>query len=250
MIEIREIDKCFKTEYSTLQVYQGLNLKIFPNDFVVIIGANGSGKSTLLNLITHEIEIDKGDILLDKSSIKQIKKHKLYQKIARVHQNPEQGTAPNLTIMENFLLTQNKGKLFNLNSLFSQNQQLFKEQVQTLEMGLEDKFDVKAKQLSGGQRQALALVMASLSQPDVLLLDEHTAALDPKSSKTIMELTQRLVDEMNITTLMVTHNLQHALDYGNRLVMFKEGKVALDLNKEEKDKLSINDLRKLFSEDV
>lgn len=250
MLTLKNIDKTFNGGTSAeSSLYNDLNLEIEKGEFVTIIGSNGSGKSTLLNLICGQLKPDDGFIEFDKQNLLKIKGFQRFKRISRVYQDPLAGTSPSLTVIENLSLAAGKGKLFTLKKLSTQDERKhFIELLKTLDMNLEDKLDVKVAQLSGGQRQALSLLMALMNNPDVLLLDEHTAALDPKSSEAIMALTDKMIKEKNITSVMVTHNLNHALEYGSRLLMFHEGKIIHDIKGEEKQRLNRDQLINMFME--
>ena len=227
-----------------------LSLKnIYKSDFVSIVGSNGSGKTTILNLISGTQPIDKGDIYLKGENINKMKEFERARRIARVYQDPALGTSPNLTVLENLALADNKGHMYGLSFALNKKKKAeYIDLLKSLGMGLEERINTKVKLLSGGQRQALALLMATLQPVDILLLDEHTAALDPKTSEQIMKLTNRIIKEKNITTLMVTHNLRYAVEYGNRLLMFNQGKIIIDKSNKEKDNTSVDDLLKTFNE--
>lgn len=250
MLSFKEIDKTFNKGTSTeSSLYKDLNLDINNGEFITIIGSNGSGKSTLLNLICGQVKPDNGLIKFDSENLLKTKGFHRFKRISRVYQDPLAGTSPSLTVIENLALASGKGKLFNLRKLSAKNERSkFIEILASLDMNLEDKLDVKVAQLSGGQRQGLSLLMALMNEPDVLLLDEHTAALDPKSSEAIMALTNKMIQERKITTIMVTHNLNHALEYGTRLLMFHEGKIIHDVKAEEKKKLDREKLINMFVE--
>lgn len=250
MLRVEHIFKKFNphTEHESI-LYKDLNLEVEQGEFVTIIGSNGSGKSTLLNMICGTVKPDQGVIEFQGLNILKLKDYKRFKNISRVYQDPLAGTAPSLTVLENLSLALDKGKLFNLKrAVRKDKEQFFKEQLKTLHLGLEEKLNVQVGQLSGGQRQALSLLMSLMNEPDLLLLDEHTAALDPKSSEIIMSLTQDMISQRNITSAMVTHNLQHALDYGTRLLMFHEGKIIHDIKGEAKSNLKRSDLIKMFRE--
>lgn len=250
MLNVQGISKKFnlKTESETT-LYKDLALNVEEGEFVTIIGSNGSGKSTLLNMICGQVKPDAGSIDFMGKNLLKTKNYKRFERISRVYQDPMSGTSPSLTVLENLSLALDKGNLFNIRKAVRRDKKtFFIEQLKSLGLGLEDKLDVKVGQLSGGQRQALSLLMSLMNDPDLLLLDEHTAALDPKSSETIMALTQAMVSKRNITTVMVTHNLQHALDYGTRLLMFHQGRIIADIRGEAKDALVRDDLIKLFLE--
>lgn len=250
MLEFNNIYKTFnKGTDAELKLYSDLSLDVRDGEFVTIIGSNGSGKSTLFNLLCAEIQPDYGSIHFDKQNLQKVKTYERFKEISRVYQDPVAGTSPSLTIMENLSLAFDKGQLMNLKRGIRQDKiQHFKKLLSELDLGLEGKLDAKVGQLSGGQRQALSLLMAFMNDPKVLLLDEHTAALDPKSSEIIMKLTKKMVEQRDITTMMVTHNLQHALDYGTRLLMFHKGKIIYDVSGSEKQNLTRNDLISLFME--
>lgn len=248
MLQVQDVAVTFNqgTE-AEMMLYNGLNVAFNQGEFITIIGSNGSGKSTLLNMICGQVRPDMGQITFMEKNILKQKDYKRFAHISRVYQDPVAGTSPSLTVMENLSLAVNKRRLFNFyKAVNPKMKEFFVEKLKTLNMGLETKLDVKVGQLSGGQRQALSLLMSLMNNPQLLLLDEHTAALDPKSSEAIMELTDKLVKESHITTVMVTHNLQHALDYGDRLLMFHGGKIIVDIKQNEKKKLTRSDLIELF----
>lgn len=249
MLELSNITKIYnKGTITESTVLDGFNLTVRDGEFVSIVGSNGSGKTTLLNIICGSVPIEGGDILLNGSSVKKLKSYKRYRSIGRVYQDPSVGTCPNLTILENMSLADNKGKSFGLG--FSVNKSrigLYRDKIAELGLGLEDKMSVKVGSLSGGQRQALALVMATLTPIDFLILDEHTAALDPKTAEVIMELTDRIVREKGLTAMMVTHNLRYAAEYGSRLIMLDKGKAVLDVSGEEKAATTVEGILSLFN---
>lgn len=248
MLEIKNLCKVFNANTVNENIlFQNLNLNIEKGDFVTLIGSNGAGKSTLLNIIAGSIEEDSGSIYLDKCGLCGIPEYKRAARIGRVFQEPSKGTAPDMTILENLSMSYNKGKTFGLGfGISKKNITLFKELLSSLNLGLEDKLNTKVGLLSGGQRQALSLVSAIMSKPELLLLDEHTAALDPKTSERIVEITDNIVSQNNTTTLMVTHNLNHAVSLGNRLVMMHRGDVVLDISGDEKKNLTTDKLLKCF----
>jgi putative ABC transport system ATP-binding protein len=230
-------------------VFEDYNFSVEKGEFVSIVGSNGSGKTTLLNLIGGNIDIDAGRIILNDKDITFQKEYIRSRNIGRVFQDPAKGTAPNMTIAENLSIAENKGNLYNLSiGLNRKNIEHFKYLVSTLNLGLEDKLDVKVGALSGGQRQALALLISTMTPIDLLLLDEHTAALDPKTSESIMELTDKIVKEKNLTTLMITHNLKFAVNYGSRIIMMDKGHSIIDKSGEEKNSVDIKSLLKVFNE--
>lgn len=218
-------------------------------EFVSIIGSNGSGKTTLLNLICGTKKPDSGSIIFNDRDITKLPEHKRASFIGRVLQDPKLGTCGNLTILENMALADNKNKPYGLS--FSVNRKrtdYYRTLLESCGMGLENRMSVPVGNLSGGQRQALALIIATMTDIELLILDEHTAALDPKSSETLMEITDRVVSEKNLTTVMVTHNLRFAINYGSRLAMMHEGNFVLDIRGEEKKKASVDDLLDKFNQ--
>ena len=248
MINISNIKKTF---YSALgeekAVFNGLNLEINQGDFISVIGSNGAGKTTLLNTISGNIDLDDGYIEVDGKNINNLAKHKRGEFISKVYQNPALGTAPSMTIFENLSMADNKGKIFGLSlGLNYSRKEYYMSLLKELDLGLENLLDTEVQYLSGGQRQCLALIMATLNQPKVLLLDEHTAALDPKTSKIIMDKTEEIVKKSERPTLMITHNLQDAIRYGNRLIMLHNGEIILDIKGKEKEELTQDVLMEIF----
>ena len=226
----------------------GVDLDLAEGDFCTIIGSNGAGKSTLLNLVSGRLRPDSGSVCVDNKDVTRMKEHQRAASIARVFQDPLAGTAPNLTIEENLSLAYLRGKGRGLGpALTEKRRTFFKEQLATLELGLEDRLTHKVGLLSGGQRQALSLLMAGFTQPKVMLLDEHTAALDPGRAALVTELTQRLVEDGGLTTLMVTHNMEQALRVGNRLVMMHEGRIVYEADEALKKTLTMRDLLQEFA---
>ena len=248
MLELRNIYKTYDANLPTqTELFIGLDYSVQQGEFISVVGSNGSGKTTLLNIIAGTVECDTGSISILGKNVTKLKEYRRAKYIARVFQDPKMGTCPTMTVAENLSMADNKGKRYGLKiCLKKKDKPKYKETLQVLGMGLEDKLDVLVGQLSGGQRQALALVMASLSKPDLLLLDEHTAALDPRTSAHIMSLTERIVTERRITTLMVTHNLDYAIRYGERLTMMHAGKVLFDVSGSEKKDQTIDGLIDLF----
>lgn len=248
MIEIKNLHKTFFSEIGTAKpVFKGLDLKIDDGDFVTIIGSNGAGKSTLLNVINGQINPDGGEIILNGSNITNIERHKRSKWISQVYQDPTQGTAPSMTVLENLSMAKNKGKRFNFTfGLDTKNIEFYKNQLKNIGLGLEKQLFTQVGLLSGGQRQCLSLIMATLNHPDILLLDEHTAALDPQTSEIILEITKEIVEKNNITSLMITHNMQDAIKYGNRLIMLHSGEVIFDIKGVEKEKLTVEKLLEMF----
>ena len=247
MLKIRGISKKFKTINGENIIFEGLDLDIKDGDFVTVIGSNGAGKSTLMNLVIGDIEAEDGKILLDSDDITRVDAHIRAKYISKVYQNPTFGTAPSMTIKENMAMAENKGKSFGLRfGLKKGAESRYKEILKTLGLGLENQLDTPVGLLSGGQRQCLSLIMTTMQKPKMLLLDEHTAALDPKTSIMIMEKTREIVERDNLTTLMITHNLQDAIDYGNRLIMLHNKEIILDIRGEDKKSLTIEKLLKVF----
>ena len=248
MLKVTQLSKVFNPNtINENRVFDKLSLEVDKGDFISIIGSNGAGKSTLLNMISGTIEADSGSILLDGTEVINKAEYIRCKDIGRVFQDPSMGVAPNMTILENMALAGNKNKTFGLSFGINKKRiDYYKEMVSELNLGLEDKIYNKVLLLSGGQRQALTLLMAVMSKPKLLLLDEHTAALDPKTSEKIMDITRHIVKDSGITTMMVTHNLKHALENGNRLFMMHRGKILFDVKGSEKEKLDNSKLMALF----
>ncbi|MCQ4725423.1 ATP-binding cassette domain-containing protein [Anaerotignum faecicola] len=250
MLELNSIYKYYNPgTINEMCLFNGFDLKVDDGQFVSVIGSNGSGKTSMLNIICGSIPIEKGDIKIDGQSILSKKEFQRNKIIGRVYQNPSMGTCPNMTILENMALADNKGKTFGLKPGTNRARiNFYKEQLSQLKLGLEDKLDIKVGSLSGGQRQAMALLMATMTPIKFLILDEHTAALDPKTADLIMELTNSIVKEKRLTTIMVTHNLRYAVDYGSRLIMMHQGNIVIDKKGEEKEKTGIDEILGLFNE--
>lgn len=215
-------------------------------DFVTIIGSNGAGKSTLFSAISGAVDINEGSVILDGQDITHEKEYIRSREIGRLFQDPLKGTAPHMTIEENLALSYSRGKHFSLRPVSKKDRQVFIERLKALDLGLEDRLSTKVGTLSGGQRQALTLLMATIVTPKLLLLDEHTAALDPATSQKVLNLSTSIAKEHHITTMMITHNMEDALKYGNRTFIMNNGQVVLELNADEKAHMSVNDLVEKF----
>ncbi|MFA5152883.1 MAG: ATP-binding cassette domain-containing protein [Clostridia bacterium] len=250
LVSIKNVDKTFnKGSVNEVSLFKGFSLDIIKNQFVSVVGSNGSGKTTLLNLICGNMETDTGNIYLKDRNITNLKEHQRAKFIGRVFQDPSKGTCSNLTILENMSLADNKNIGYSLRiGVNKKRKDYYCSQLQLLKLGLENKLDQQVGTLSGGQRQALALLISTMTPIDLLILDEHTAALDPKSSENVMELTDHVIKEKKITTLMVTHNLKYAVNYGNRIIMMHDGKCVVDAAGEKKHSYEISDLLKIFNE--
>lgn len=250
MLKLENICKTFNigtVNESTL--FSNFNLEIKKGEFISVIGSNGSGKTTMLNLICGSIPLDRGNIVVQGQNINKLKEYQRSRFIGRVFQDPAKGTCPSMTILQNMSMADNKGKAFNLTAGINKKRiPFYQEQLARLGLGLEDKLHVKVGALSGGQRQAMALLMSTMTPLDFLILDEHTAALDPKTSEVIMELTDELVREKQLTTLMVTHNLRHAVQYGNRMIMMHQGGIVLDYDAKQKAEANVDDILRVFNE--
>lgn len=229
------------------KVLRGLNLHLAPGDFVTVIGGNGAGKSTMLNSIAGVFFVDKGKIMIDGVDVTRQPEYKRAKYIGRVFQDPKMGTAAGMQIEENLAIAARRGKMPGLGwSSKSGDREAYREMLRELDLGLEDRLSSKVGLLSGGQRQALTLLMATMNQPKLLLLDEHTAALDPKTAIKVLDLTEKIVNRHQLTTLMITHNMRDALRYGNRLIMLHSGEVIVDVKGKEKETLDVADLLKMF----
>lgn len=248
ILSIQSIHKTFEAgTINENHVLRGMELDVQEGDFISIIGGNGAGKSTLMNSLAGTLTVDQGDILLEGKSIKNIPAAKRAKDIARVFQDPKMGTASRLTIEENMAIAYRRGLPRGLSwGVKDSERQIFKESLKELGLGLENRLKVDTQFLSGGQRQALTLMMAALVKPKLLLLDEHTAALDPKTSDMVMDLTKKIVENHQLTTLMITHNMENAIEYGNRLVMLHQGRIVVDVKGEEKKNLTVQNLMDLF----
>lgn len=246
MLQLHHLSKTFKMDANKdndRKALDDVSLDVEEGEFISVIGGNGSGKTTLLNLIAGVFPPDSGTIVLNGVTLNKLKEHKRAKWIGRVFQDPSTGTVASMSVEENMSLAFRRGKVATLQwGLTAKNRKLFTGELAKLHLGLENRLFHKAGLLSGGQRQALTLVMATLRRPDLLLLDEHTAALDPKTAKTVMELTERLISEQHLTAIMITHNMKDAIRYGNRLIMMSDGKMILDVKGKEKEALTVEGL--------
>ncbi|MGM9550712.1 MAG: ABC transporter ATP-binding protein [Clostridia bacterium] len=249
MLEIKNVYKTFNPGTINEKVaLNNLNLTLNDGDFVTVIGGNGAGKSTMLNAVSGVWKVDEGSILIDGIDVTQMPEHKRARFLGRVFQDPMFGTAPDMSIQENMALALRRGKRRGLGwGITEKEKAQFKEALKTLELGLETRVTSKVGLLSGGQRQAVTLLMATLQKPKLLLLDEHTAALDPKTAAKVLELSEMIIEKDNLTALMITHNMKDAIRYGNRLIMMHEGHIIFDVSGEEKKNLTIEELVAKFS---
>ena len=250
MLELKGIDKYYNPgTVNEMCLFDGFNLTVKDGEFVSGVGSDGAGKTSMLSLLCGSIPVEHGSIVMDGQDITNMKEYRRNRRIGRVYQNPAMGTCPSMTILENMSLADNKGKFYGLGRGVNRSRkEHYRELLPRLGLGLEDKLDVLVGSLSGGQRQAMALLMSTMTDVDFLILDEHTAALDPKTAEIIMELTDQIVREKNLTAVMVTHNLRYAVEYGNRLLMMHQGKIMLDLAGEEKKAVKVDDILQQFNE--
>ena len=248
MLEVKNMVKTFfKGTINEKTALQGIDLRLEEGDFCTVIGGNGAGKSTLLNSIAGVFPVDEGSITINDIDVTKMPEYKRAKYIGRVFQDPMVGTAGNMQIEENLILAMRRGKSLGLKWAFKDSEQaFFKERLALLGLGLEERLSARMGLLSGGQRQSITLLMATMLRPELLLLDEHTAALDPKTSQMVMDLTQKIVEHHQLTTLMITHDMNHAIEYGNRLIMLYQGKIVVDVKGEEKKHLTVEDLMHLF----
>lgn len=250
MLELKNIYKYYNPgTVNEMCLFENYNLTVKDGEFVSVVGSNGSGKTSMLNIICGSIPVEDGKIFLDGKDITNEKEYKRNRKIGRVYQNPAFGTCPSMTILENMSLADHKGKFFGLQRGVSKKRtEYYQELLKPLNLGLEDKMHVKVGSLSGGQRQAMALLMSTMTPIEFLILDEHTAALDLKTAEIIMELTGKIVKEKKLTAIMVTHNLRYAVEYGDRILMMHQGQNVMDCAGAEKAAVSIDDILAKFNE--
>ncbi len=250
MLELKNITKVYNpgTVQETV-LFRDFSLTVADGSFVSVVGSNGSGKTSMLNIVCGSIPVEGGKIFMDGKDITKMREFRRYERMGRVYQNPAMGTCPSMTILENLAMADNKGKRYGLGrGINKRRTDAYRAMLEELGLGLEDKLGVTVGSLSGGQRQTLALLMATMNPIDFLILDEHTAALDPKTAEIVMELTARVVREKHLTTLMVTHNLRHAVEYGDRMIMMHQGHIVLDRKGAEKAATRVEDVLELFNE--
>lgn len=250
MLELRNIYKYYNPgTVNEMCLFRDFNLRVEEGEFVSVVGSNGSGKTSMLNIICGSIPVESGQVFIGNKDITREKEHRRNERIGRVYQNPAVGTCPTMTILENMSLADNKGKIYGFRRGTNKTRiSYYRELLAQLKLGLEDKLEAKVGSLSGGQRQAMALVMSTMTPIEFLILDEHTAALDPKTAELIMELTDNIVKEKNLTAIMVTHNLRYAMKSGNRLLMMHQGEVILDKKGAEKSGMTVENVLGLFNE--
>lgn len=250
MLELKNVSKTFNPgTINEKKALIDLSLHLKPGDFVTVIGGNGAGKSTMLNAVAGVWPVDSGSIIIDGINVTGECEHKRAKYIGRVFQDPMMGTAPSMQIEENLALAMRRGKRRGIGwQIGKDEREEYREKLKELGLGLEDRLTAKVGLLSGGQRQALTLLMATLQKPKLLLLDEHTAALDPTTAAKVLELSEKLITENNLTTMMITHNMKDAIAHGNRLIMMNEGRIIFDVEGEEKKKLTKHDLMDKFAE--
>lgn len=250
MLKVNGIYKTFnKGTVNEKRALNGVDLELNEGDFVTIIGGNGAGKSTLLNSICGVFRVDKGSIIIDGEDVTKLPEHKRAKYLGRVFQDPMMGTAADMWIEENISLAYRRGKTRGLKwAITNKERTMYKEMLSQLGLGLENRLSGKVGLLSGGQRQALTLLMAVMRKPKLLLLDEHTAALDPKTAETVLNLSEKFISDENLTAMMITHNMKDAINYGNKLIMMHEGRIIYSVSGEEKKALTVDDLLKKFSD--
>lgn len=250
MLKLTNISKTFFTDLGTnKQVFDNLNFEAKKGDFITIIGSNGAGKSTLLGIINGSIIPDSGNIELNGIDITKFEAYKRSKWVSQVYQDPKIGTSPSMVVLENLSMAMNKGKKFDLSfGLDIKNIEFYEKELEQLGLGLENQLYTRVGSLSGGQRQCLSLIMATLKKPEILLLDEHTAALDPQTSEIILEKTDQIIKKNDIITFMITHNMQDAIKYGNRLIMLHKGNIIFDISGEQKKQLTVEKLLEMFKQ--
>ena len=250
MLEIKNIYKTFNEgTINEKKVFEGLSLTLEEGDFVTVIGGNGAGKSTMLNIVAGAYPVDDGEIIIDGVDVTRLPEYKRASYIGRVFQDPRMGTASDMWVEENMSIADSRGHNRGVRwAIRGKDRERYREQLKLLDLGLENRLTTKMGLLSGGQRQAITLLMAAMKKPKLLLLDEHTAALDPKTAAKVLEITDKLVNENKLTALMVTHNMRDAIAHGNRIIMMNAGKIVLDIKGEEKKKLTVEALLAKFTE--
>lgn len=249
-IEIKNINKTFYSDTDeNFYALKNINLEVNVGDFITIVGGNGAGKSTFLNALAGTFQVDSGEIIINGKNIVKTKEYERAAYISRVYQNLLDGTAPRMTVAENMALAIKRGEKRGLEpGINKSNLKIFEEHLKSLNLGLENRLNTEIGLLSGGQRQAISLLMATIKKPELILLDEHTAALDPKTQKNIMRITNERVIDKKLTAFMITHNLQDALEYGNRMIVMHQGEIVRDFSMEEKKELTTNKLYEILSE--
>ena len=250
MLEIKNIHKTFNEgTINEKKVFEGLSLTLEDGDFVTVIGGNGAGKSTMLNVVAGAYAVDEGEVIIDGVDVTNLPEYKRAKYIGRVFQDPRMGTASDMWVEENMSVADSRGHRRGMRwAIRGKDKEKYREQLKQLDLGLEDRLTTKMGLLSGGQRQAITLLMAAMKKPKLLLLDEHTAALDPKTAAKVLEITDKLITENGLTALMVTHNMRDAIAHGNRIIMMNAGKIVLDIKGEDKKKLTVEALLAKFTE--
>ena len=249
MLKLERIDKYYNAgTVNEMQLFDKFGIEVPKGQFLCIVGSNGSGKTSLLNIVCGSVPIDSGRIELNGVDITNMKEHLRYRTIGRVFQDPAAGTCPDMTILENMAIADNKGRMYGLGWGTDKSRiDFYRSELEQIGLGLENKMDQLVGSLSGGQRQAMALLMSTMTPIDLLILDEHTAALDPRTAQKTMDLTEKIVRETDVTTMMVTHNLRFAIEFGDRLLMLHEGKIILDAAGADKDALDVDDVLDTFN---